>query len=71
MNQLEKAGGRRFLLVLLLLAAATALLWFGKLSGNEWVSMMQASVVAYVVGNVAQRHIEAKAGVKDGATQPG
>ena len=67
----EEAGGRRFLLVLLLLAVASLLLWFGKLSGSEWVLMMQVSVVAYVLGNVAQRHIEAKAGVKDGATQPG
>lgn len=58
----DTIGGRRYVLVWALLIVATALLWAGKLTPDVWASVMQWSVGAYIVGNVWQRQVEAKAG---------
>jgi hypothetical protein len=57
---MERAGGRRFLLVCAVYAGSSALLWFGKLDSANYASILQWSVAAYIVGNVAQRKVEAK-----------
>ena len=55
------------LLALLIFATSTALLCFGKLTGSEWISVIPLVYGSFVVGNVAQRAVEAKA---DAAASP-
>mgnify|MGYP003479492165 CR=1 FL=1 len=57
----ERYGGRRYLLVLAIFIASNALLWFGKIPPETWAEVLSWSSGAYLVANVAQRHIEAKA----------
>ena len=56
---LDRIGGRRFLLVCAVYAGSSALLWFGKLDGANYASILSWSVAAYIAGNVAQRKVEA------------
>jgi hypothetical protein len=59
---MERYGGRRFLLVCAVYAGSSALLWFGKLDSANYANILSWSVAAYIVGNVAQRKVEAPKG---------
>lgn len=56
---LETFGGRRFLLTLGCGAVTSLLIWFGKIDGGVYASVIIATVAAYITGNVAQKRIEA------------
>lgn len=60
----DKLGGRRFWLCCAACLAASALLWAGKLTGAEWVSVVTWVTGIYVAGNTSQRGIEAAQAVK-------
>ena len=60
----DKLGGRRYWLCCAVCLAACVLLWYGKLTGAEWVGAMQWISSAYILGNVGQRGIEAAQAVK-------
>lgn len=57
-------GGRRFWLCSVICMAASVLLWYGKLTGAEWVSAVTWVAGIYVAGNTGQRGIEAAKDVK-------
>lgn len=55
MNRLVSAlGGRRFVMTMGCGFACTALVWFGKISGGEFVTVICATVAAYIAGGSAQ-----------------
>lgn len=56
---LERYGGRRFLLTIVSGAGTWLLCWFGKIDGGVYSAVTIATVAAYIVGNVAQKKIEA------------
>lgn len=56
---LERFGGRRFLLTIVSGAGTWLLCWFGKIDGGVYSAVTIATVAAYIVGNVAQKKIEA------------
>ena len=60
----DKLGGRRFWLCTGTSLAACVLLWYGKLTGAEWVSLATWITGIYVAGNTSQRGIEAAQVVK-------
>ena len=60
----DKLGGRRFWLCSAVCLAACVLLWYGKLTGAEWVSLATWITGIYVAGNTGQRGIEAAQVVK-------
>ena len=60
----DKLGGRRFWLCSTVSLAACVLLWYGKLTGAEWVSLATWITGIYVAGNTGQRGIEAAQVVK-------
>ena len=60
----DKLGGRRFLMACGILLSACVMLWFGKLAGAEWVSVVTWVGGLYIAGNVAQRGVEAAQAVK-------
>lgn len=62
----DKLGGRRYWLCCAIILAACGLLWLGKLTGAEWVDAVTWVCGAYVLGNVAQRGVEAAQAVKGG-----
>ena len=51
----DTIGGRRFLLTVATQASVTALVWFGKISGEVYSVVVLATVAAYITGNVVQR----------------
>lgn len=58
---LDAIGGRRFLLTLVSGAGTWLLTWAGKIDGGIYSAVTIATVAAYIVGNVAQRKVEAGA----------
>jgi len=56
---IDNYGGRRFLLTLGCGVASTILVWFCKISGGEYVTIVSLTVAAYITGNVTQKKIEA------------
>lgn len=60
----DKLGGRRFWLCSAICLAACALLWAGKITGAEWVSLTTWVTGIYCGANVGQRGIEAAQAVK-------
>lgn len=56
---LERYGGRRFLLTIVSGAGTWLLCWFGKIDGGVYSAVTIATVASYIVGNVAQKKIEA------------
>ena len=60
----DKLGGRRFWLCCGLCLASCLMLWLGKISGAEWVSVVTWLGGLYIAGNVAQRGVEAAQAVK-------
>lgn len=57
--KLERYGGRRFLLTVVSGAGTWLLCWFGKIDAGVYSAVTIATVAAYIVGNVAQKKIEA------------
>jgi len=53
MNTFTKFGGRKFLLCLGCGIVTTVLLWFGKLDGAAYTTIILGTVGAFIVGNVA------------------
>jgi hypothetical protein len=52
---MKKYASRKFLFALGTLLAATALLWLGKLTGAEYVSLVSADLLFYGAANVGHR----------------
>jgi hypothetical protein len=48
-----KMGGRKFVLCLGCGIVTTVLLWFGKLDGAAYTTVILGTVGAFIVGNVA------------------
>lgn len=48
-------GGRRFFLTLGCGVVTTGLVWFGKISGEVYATVICATVAAYITGNTAQK----------------
>ena len=57
---LDRVGGRRFVLTIVSGAGTWLLCWFGHIDGSTYSGVTIATVAAYIVGNVAQRSVEAK-----------
>ena len=55
----EKWGGRRWILAQEVFIASCVLLAMGKLSSEAWVVVTLGIAGVYVVGNVAQKKLEA------------
>ena len=53
------AGGRKFLLVVYLTISDQVLVWFGKISGEAYGSIILGVVAVFVAGNA---YIKTKAG---------
>jgi hypothetical protein len=53
-------GGRRFLLTLGCSIVSTILVWHGKISGGEFVTVISLTASAYIAGNTIQKAQEAK-----------
>lgn len=56
---INSIGGRKFLSVIGCGLATTLLTWFDKIDGGVYMSVTIATVGAYIVGNVAQKRVEA------------
>lgn len=52
---LPTLGGRRFLLTVGCGIATTALVWFAKISGEVYATVIIATVGAYIAGNTWQK----------------
>ena len=61
---LDRIGGRRFVLTVISGAGTWLLCWFGHIDGATYSGVTIATVAAYIVGNVAQRSVEAKRDVE-------
>ena len=48
-------GGRRFIFAIGLTALSTWLLWYGKLNGQEFASILNFNVIALVAGHSADK----------------
>jgi len=48
-------GGRRFLMTMGCGVVSTVLLWFGKISGSEYVTLVTLTVVPYIGFNTQQK----------------
>ena len=57
---IDRVGGRRFVLTIISGAGTWLLCWFGHIDGGIYSSVTIATVAAYIMGNVAQRSVEAK-----------
>lgn len=55
----DLVGGRRFALTVISGAGTFVLCWAGKIDGGVYSAVTIATVAAYIVGNVAQRKVEA------------
>lgn len=49
---------RKFASQIIVLAIASAMLWFGKLDGDQWAALAAFVAGAYQVANVAHRKAE-------------
>jgi len=52
---IESYGGRRFIMTMGCGVIATILLWFGKISGSEFVTLITLTVVPYIGFNTQQK----------------
>jgi len=52
---IENYGGRRFLMTMGCGIVASCLLWFGKISGSEYVTLITLTVVPYIGFNTQQK----------------
>lgn len=59
-TNMEGYGGRRFLMTMGCGLVSTALLWFGKISGSEYVTLVTLTVVPYIAFNTQQKIQEVK-----------
>lgn len=51
----DAVGGRRYLLTWGCVAVSSFMLWFDKVTGGEWVTIIIATAAAYIAGNTAQK----------------
>ena len=63
----DAAGGRRFIFTAAVFLASCLLLWFGHLTGEQWVGLQPLLLGIYAGANVAQRGVEAARDVKAAA----
>ena len=54
----DLVGGRKFALAMFCQLSVNALVWAGKISDQVFATVVLATVGAYIVGNVVQRHVE-------------
>jgi hypothetical protein len=54
----DALGGRRFFLCLGCGAVSTVLVWFAKISGSEYVTLVLGTVGVYTAGNTTQKAVE-------------
>jgi len=52
---IDRFGGRRFIMVIGCGIVSTVLLWFGKVSGSEFVTLITLTVVPYIGFNTQQK----------------
>ena len=52
---LDDYGGRRFLMTMGCGVVSTVLLWFGKISGSEYVTLVTLTVVPYIGFNTQEK----------------
>jgi len=52
---LDDYGGRRFLMTMGCSLVSTVLLWFGKISGSEYVTLVTLTVVPYIGFNTQEK----------------
>jgi len=52
----NRVGGRRFFLTLGAGVTSTVLVWFGKITGEVYSSIVMATVAAYITGAVTEQH---------------
>lgn len=57
---IENYGGRRFVMTMGCGIVSTFLLWFGKISGSEYVTLITLTVVPYIGFNTQQKIQETK-----------
>ena len=58
---MHRVGGRTFLLTLGCGIVASLLLWFGKLDGGSYTTLILGTVGAYIGANAYQRGVEVRA----------
>jgi hypothetical protein len=58
-NIFTPLGGRRFVMVMGCAMVSTVLVWFGKVSGAEFVTLISLTVGAYQAANTYQKKSEA------------
>jgi hypothetical protein len=56
---INNLGGRRFVMTMGCGIVSTILVWFTKISGAEYVTIISLTVAAYIGGNVYQKKVEA------------
>lgn len=56
---INECGGRRFMLAVGALVISSFMLWFGKVTGSEYVTLCLLTYGGFITGNVMQRKIEA------------
>jgi len=52
---IDSYGGRRFIMTMGCGVVATCLVWFGKISGSEFVTLITLTVVPYIGFNTQQK----------------
>lgn len=60
----DALGGRRYWLCCAIVVAGCIMLWYGRITGAEWVSVVSWVAGIYAVANTGQRGIEAAQAVK-------
>ena len=52
---LVRSGGRRFAMTMGAAFVYTLLLWFGKLDGNQYVTLQSLTIGSYLITNTYQK----------------
>jgi hypothetical protein len=52
---LFRLSGRKFAVLLLLIFTSDALVWFGKMTGGEWLAFNTLVFTGYIAANVIQK----------------
>jgi hypothetical protein len=53
----DRLTSRKFILAVLSLLSASVLVWFGKIDGGVFATVMVATVGAYLAANVSQKAV--------------
>jgi len=59
-EKIEAFGGRRYVMTMGCCFTATILVWFGKVSGGEFVTLISLAMAFYNGANTLQKVSEAK-----------